>query len=76
MNTQAIFGLQFTLSIVAFALIARAFLRPWLGKLSKREALMWLTLPHIFRHIGMVFLVPPVVFVMSKYWAFAHSVRS
>lgn len=61
MTVQDIFGLQFALSILAFAVVARAFLRPWLGTLSKREALMWLTLPHIFRHIGMVFLVPGTV---------------
>ena len=28
---------------------------------SQQNALFWLTLPHAFRHIGMVFLVPGVV---------------
>ncbi len=61
MTTQDIFGLQFALSIVIFAVVARVYLRPWLGGLTKREALMWLTLPHMFRHVGMVFLVPGMV---------------
>ena len=29
--------------------------------MRQREALFWLVLPHAFRHIGMVFLVPGVV---------------
>ena len=61
MSTQDIFGLQFVLSIVAFSVVIRALVSPWLGKLSKREALMWLTAPHVFRHVGMSFLVPGVV---------------
>ena len=28
---------------------------------AQRDALFWLTLPHAFRHIGMVFLVPNVL---------------
>ena len=34
---------------------------PWLAKKPPHEALFWLTLPHAFRHVGMVFLVPGVV---------------
>ena len=29
--------------------------------MPQREALFWLTVPHAFRHVGMVFLVPGVV---------------
>ncbi len=61
MDTQAIFGLQFFLSLVVWGVIAKWSLAPWLEKKSPREALYWLTLPHAFRHIGMVFLVPGVV---------------
>ena len=61
MNTLAIFGLQFFLSLVVWGVIAKWLLAPWLEKKSRREALLWLTLPHAFRHIGMVFLVPGVV---------------
>ncbi len=61
MDTQAIFGMQFVLSLVVWGVIAKYLLVPWLGTKSIHEALFWLTLPHAFRHIGMVFLVPGVV---------------
>ncbi len=54
MDTQAIFGLQFLLSLVVWSLIAKWLLAPWLEKKSPHEALFWLTLPHAFRHVGMV----------------------
>ncbi len=61
MDTQAIFGLQFLLSLVAWGVIVGVILSPRLAKLPRHEALMWLSLPHVFRHVGMVFLVPGVV---------------
>ena len=61
MSPQAIFGLQFVLSLLVFALLARWLLAPWLARQTRREALFWLTLPHAFRYIGLVFLVPGVV---------------
>ena len=61
MGTPEIFRLQFLLSLVAWAVIARSLLAPWLKDLPRDRALFWLTLPHAFRHIGMVFLVPGVV---------------
>ncbi len=61
MDIQAIFGLQFLLSLLAWGVIARFLLSPWLAKLPQRQALLWLSLPHAFRHVGMVFLVPGVV---------------
>ena len=61
MIPQAIFGLQFILSLLVIGLLARWILAPWLATQSQREALFWLTLPHAFRHMGMVFLVPGVV---------------
>ncbi len=61
MNPQAIFGLQFVLSLLAIALLAKWVLAPWLANQSQREALFWLAVPHAFRHIGMVFLVPGIV---------------
>ncbi len=61
MDTQAIFGLQFFLSLVVWGVIAKWLLAPWLEKMSSNEALSWLALPHAFRHIGMAFLVPGVV---------------
>ncbi len=61
MSPQAIFVLQLVLSLVVFGLLAKWVLAPWLASQSQREALFWLTLPHAFRHMGMVFLVPGVV---------------
>jgi len=56
MDTQAIFGLQLFLSLVVWGVIAKWLLTPWLEKMSLHEALFCLTLPHAFRHIGMVSL--------------------
>ncbi|MCH7878548.1 MAG: hypothetical protein IH914_04445 [candidate division Zixibacteria bacterium] len=61
MDIQAIFGLQFLLSIIVWSLIAKWLLAPWLGTKPTHEALFWLAIPHAFRYIGMVFLVPGVV---------------
>jgi hypothetical protein len=61
MSPQAIFGLQFVFSLLVFALLAKWLLAPWLASQTRSEALFWLTLPHAFRYIGMVFLVPGVV---------------
>ena len=61
MNEQAIFGLQFVLSVFAWALIAKVIFMPRLKTKPRNEILIWLALPHVFRHIGMVFLVPGIV---------------
>ena len=61
MDTQAIFGLQFVLSVAVWSAIAKWLVAPWLDGMSPQRALSWLALPHAFRHIGMVFLVPGVV---------------
>ncbi len=60
MDALAIFGLQLSLSLVVWGLIGKWLLTPWLEKKSLHQALFWLTLPHAFRHIGMVFLVPGI----------------
>jgi hypothetical protein len=62
MDAQAIFALQFTISVVLFALLAKWEFAPRLAKLSPADALFWLVLPHAFRHMGMVFLVPGVIY--------------
>jgi hypothetical protein len=61
MDTQAIFGLQFLISLVVIGLLAKWILAPWLDRQTQQQALFWLALPHAFRHVGMVFLVPGVV---------------
>ena len=61
MDMLAVFLLQLALSLVVFGVLAKLFLAPWLFKHSRSQALFWLTLPHAFRYVGMVFLVPCVV---------------
>ncbi len=58
MTIQAIFGLQFILSITVISFLMKWIASPRLNKLSRNEAIFWLTIPHTFRHIGMSFLVP------------------
>ncbi len=61
MDTLAIFGLQFFLSVIVYALLAKWYVVPWLAVKPVNQALIPLIFPHAFRHIGMVFLVPGVV---------------
>ena len=61
MDPQIIFVVQFVVSLVVWGLIAKWWLAPWLEKVSHHQALLYLTLPHAFRHMGMVFVVPGVV---------------
>ena len=61
MGTFEIFGLQFALSIVVYALIFRWYVSPWLASMPARSALVILLIPHLLRHLGMTFLVTTVV---------------
>lgn len=61
MNTLQIFGLQFVLSLVVFALFAKWYVLPWLAKKPTHQALMPLVFPHALRHLGLAFLVPELV---------------
>ena len=61
MNTIVIFGTQFSLSLVVVTLIAKWFVAPWLAQKPLHVALLVLTLPHAFRHLGLAFLVPGLV---------------
>ena len=61
METQQIFVLQFVLSIVAWGAVAKWVFAPRLQPIAPAKALFWLALPHAFRHVGMVFIVPGVV---------------
>ena len=61
MNVQTIFNLQFFLSFVVWGTAAKWLVAPWLESKPPGETLSWLAFPHMFRHLGMVFLVPGVV---------------
>ena len=62
MEIREIFALQFVFSLVVFSLLAKWYLAPWLKNTPPKEELTLLLIPHAFRHIGMVFLVPGVVY--------------
>lgn len=61
MTAFQIFGLQFAMSLVVYALIAVWYVAPRLAPLPLGRALAPLLFLHAFRHLGMVFLVPTVV---------------
>lgn len=61
MGNFQIFGLQFALSALVYALIIRWFVSPWLASMPARNALALLMTPHLLRHLGMTLLVTVVV---------------
>ena len=61
MTAFQIFGLQFVMSLVVYALLATWYVAPRLAPLPLARALPPLLFLHAFRHLGMVFLVPTVV---------------
>ena len=61
MDIQVIFVLQLFLSVVVWGALASWLFTPWLKKKSLNDALFFLIIPHAFRHMGMVFLIPGVV---------------
>lgn len=61
MDTLMIFGTQFFMSIIVFALIAWWYVAPWMAERPTSHTLAVLILPHAFRHIGLTFMVPGVV---------------
>ena len=61
MDTLAIFGLQLSLSLVVYTLMAKWYVGPWLAEKPIHLALIALVFPHAFRHIGLAFLVPGLV---------------
>lgn len=58
MNLVSIFALQFLLSTMVIAVLARWYLVPWLKGKPLTSVLALLIAPHAFRHLGMAFLVP------------------
>lgn len=61
MDIYAIFGLQFVLTVIVLALMAKWYAAPWLAEKPFEFALTLLIVPHAFRHIGLSFFVPGVV---------------
>jgi hypothetical protein len=61
MSVLALFGLSVLLSFVAFGLVTRLYIWPWLRNRAREDALLPLVVPHTFRFVGLSFLVPGVV---------------
>ncbi len=61
MGNFEIFGLQFAMSTLVYALAARWYLAPRLTQMPLRDALIPLLLFHSLRHLGMTVLVTAVV---------------
>src|SRR5262245_5297880 len=61
MPVQALFGLSVLTSFVAFGIVAKLYIVPRLKTMSREGALRCLIAPHMFRFVGLSFLVPGVV---------------
>jgi len=60
MNTRALFGLSILMSFVAFGLITNLYIWPQLHVVSPSSALTALVAIHMYRFVGLGFLVPGV----------------
>ena len=56
MPINALFGLSILISFVAFGLVTRLYVWPWLQRTPRNEALTALVVPHAFRFVGLSFL--------------------
>ncbi len=61
MPVQAVFGLSVLLSFVASGVVAKLYFVPKLRMKGREDALLPLVVPHLFRFVGLSFLVPGVV---------------
>jgi hypothetical protein len=61
MTSGALFGLSVLINFVASGIVAKLYLWPRLRGMRREEALLPLAVPHMFRFVGLSFLVPGVV---------------
>lgn len=61
MSSGALFGLSVLMGFGAFGMVTKIYLLPPLKGMRREHALTALVIPHIFRFIGLCFLVPGVV---------------
>jgi hypothetical protein len=61
MDDLAIIGLSILLCFVAFSIVARNYITPHLQTWSREDAIKVLAAPHMFRFVGLAFLMPGVV---------------
>ena len=61
MNSGTLFGLSVLMNFVASGIVTKLYIWPWLRVMTREEALLPLMVPHMFRFLGLSFLVPGVV---------------
>jgi hypothetical protein len=61
MSIAALFGLSILMSFLAYGIVTKLYIWPWLRVVPREDALIALVVPHTFRFIGLSFLVPGVV---------------
>ena len=61
MSIAAVFGLSVLMSFLAFGIVTKLYIWPWLRAMPREDSLTALVVPHTFRFIGLSFLVPGVV---------------
>jgi len=61
MDVIPLFGLSILLSFIAFGVVSKLYIWPRLQFLDRNRALRALVVPHLFRFIGLSFLIPGVV---------------
>ena len=61
MKVDALFGLSVLMSFLAFGIVTKLYILPRLRLMPREEAILPLVVPHVFRFVGLSFLVPGVV---------------
>ena len=61
MTVVALFGLSVLMSFLAFGIVTRLYIWPRVDAAAREDALAALAAPHMFRFVGLSFLVPGVV---------------
>jgi hypothetical protein len=72
MNVTPIFGISVLCSFIAWGLVAGLYVWPRLAAAPAKTALMALIAPHLFRFVGLSFLVPGVVSAALSQATFAR----
>jgi len=61
MKSEALFGISILMSFIAFGIVVNVYIWPNVRNLQREAALVPLIVPHVFRFVGLSFLVPGVV---------------
>ena len=61
MTVEAVFGVSVLMSFLATGIVSRLYIWPPLREMRREDALIVLVAPHLFRFVGLSFLVPGVV---------------